>query len=123
MQETAAPTSKVVIATLRAVGFHAWPDAPKDVGYLALRHRHVFTFRVGVRVDGLDRDAEFHQMQRNMRMLFDGYESRSYGEYEFADRSCEHLALEMREHMQEWYDVASVEVWEDDENGSRLEWE
>ena len=120
----AAGVKKTVIAVVQVVGFHAWPNAPREVRYLSHPHRHVFTFRVEFDVTE-DRQVEFHLAQRSVRetidLLWDGGEVR---EYDFGERSCETIASEVGERMRVpgGYRPSAVEVWEDSENGARVEW-
>lgn len=115
--------NSTVIATAQVVGFHAWPTAPAEVSYLADRHRHVFTFKCGVAVSGHDREIEFHILKREvLEALAVGW-PRTNGEFDFDNNSCEHLAawldcsLRSRCHI----NASWIEVWEDNENGARLE--
>jgi len=104
-----------VIVTHRQVGFHAWPNAPADVAYLAQQHRHLFTFRVECAVVDGDREIEFHTLQRAVRLALGD------GEYQWGARSCEHIAIVLRTLLSQ-FPVLAIEVWEDDECGARVEW-
>lgn len=104
-----------IIATIRVPGFHFWEGAPPEVRYLASRHRHLFTFRVGVRASHLNRETEYHTLQQQMMELVRRLGGPSG---EFGARSCEHLCEELHKVHP---DAVFAEVWEDDENGSRIE--
>ena len=111
--------SLTVIAVVRVIGFHAWPAAPPSVAHLAVRHRHVFTIRAEFGVVHGDREVEFHTAQKwvadVLRFAVPAYD---FG-YEFGSMSCEHIAQLV--HQQLHIKPSAVEVWEDDENGSRVE--
>jgi hypothetical protein len=111
-----------VCATITLPAFHRWPDAPQDVGYLSDRHRHLLTVRVWCQVGHDDRQVEYHQLQRKLRaLLFSLFPSRDYGELELGSRSCEAVAMVIAaEGERLGGTVRSVEVWEDNENGSRI---
>jgi hypothetical protein len=111
-------------AVVSVVGYHHWPDAPPEVGYLKQQHRHVFTFKVSARVQHHDRDLEFHTMQRIIRGLIPALGERvAADEVNFGAASCEMLATKLskalREHIHPVYPNA-IEVWEDNENGATV---
>ena len=104
-----------VIVTHKQVGFHHWPNAPKEVDYLRHPHRHEFTIKVCVQVLHSDREVEFHTLQREIRALF-------RTEHDFGASSCEHIAKDMVDQLYDaGYRPEWVEVWEDGENGARVE--
>lgn len=113
-----------VIAKFSVPGFHAWHSAPPEVEYLRYMHRHQFVFRVGVYVHHVNREVEFHMLLKQCQENLDRYprvQGSTVG-HQFGSRSCEMLAVEMIEALQEQsYKVAWVEVWEDDECGARVE--
>lgn len=119
MEARIVHTAKV-LTTFRLVGFHNWPGALPPVAYLAQRHRHVFTVKVEAGVGHGDRQIEFHMLKRETqeicRLVFNQNE---HGEFEFSDRSCEHIAEMILKNSRGA--VRAVEVWEDDENGARVE--
>ena len=109
-----------VIVVVRVPGFHNWPDAPEPVAYLRARHRHLFTVRVEFDVTHDDRDVEFHIAQGWIRASF----MRRLGgaPFEFGARSCEQIAHEVAVELKTFHRApCAVEVWEDDENGARVE--
>lgn len=114
--------TKRVIATLRAVGFHRWDAAPPQVAYLASRHRHEFVFRVEVRVQGPDRETEFHLLQAAARAILGHQWPATEDGIEFGGASCESIAETVLAALgSAGYAVHAVEVWEDAENGARVE--
>lgn len=44
------------------VGLHHWPEAPDDVSYLRVLHRHIFGVKVSAEITA-DRQVEFHQLK------------------------------------------------------------
>jgi hypothetical protein len=119
---------KVVIAALDVVGFHGWPSAPAVVGYLADMHRHVFKVRVECTVTDPDRQVEFHMLKRRaFKLLCELYlpESADHLELMLGARSCEQIALDLcaafkMDTAGPW-PISAIEVWEDAENGARVE--
>jgi hypothetical protein len=108
-------TAKIIV-TWDQVGFHRWPDAPAGRDYLAARHRHLFHFRVELVVMHDDREVEFHD-------LLDLAKARA-AEFAEADaRSCEHMARVVAGWICTTFGerACAVEVWEDKENGARIE--
>ena len=109
------PSKQTIIVTMRAVGFHRWPDAPAEVAYLALNHRHEFHLRVEAVVSHGDRELEFHMLKRVVRELWDV-------EIEWGAMSCEHIAIRLADQLEErGKKVSAVEVFEDGECGARVE--
>ncbi len=108
-----------VIVTFSEPGFHYWPDAPKSVEYLASDHRHLFKFRAEARVTEVDREVEMHTLQAEVRHMLDSiYNRHVSGALDFGAASCEMIALSL---MNRILRLQAVEVWEDDENGARVE--
>ena len=100
--------------TFQRVGFHAYPNAPEQVAYLAQRHRHVFKFKVTTDVFHNDRDIEFHMFQTELNAMYDS------GQLELNDLSCESIATNLIYDLQRKYPNRrfEVEVSEDGECGS-----
>lgn len=111
-----------VLVVVRVAGLHNWPEAPAAPGgYLRHPHRHLFTVRVEWPVTHSDRDVEFHTAQRwVLRALGCGDATFVL---EFGAKSCEMIARHVLERL-----IAdghprpmAAEVWEDDENGARVD--
>jgi len=107
-----------IMVTHRVHGFHYWSAAPDEVAYLRARHRHLFLIIVSWAVKHDDRDVEFHIAQQWIRDVFPSV-------MDFGSKSCEMIARDLHSDL-----VAAdrpaprwVEVWEDDENGARVEFE
>jgi hypothetical protein len=114
-------TKKIVIVKLAVDGCHNFPMAAKlfpEVAFLSDRHRHMFNFTVACAVTHSDRDKEFIMLKRDIIDYINGeYFSDLTRTCEFGPKSCEMLAEEvLKEFDAEW-----VEVWEDNENGARVE--
>jgi len=114
-------TKTTVIVKLSVDGMHNFPAAAElfpEVSFLADRHRHMFHFKAAMKVNHDDRDVEFIMFKRDMHnYLIDQYSDSHMRTLEFGSKSCEMLAREILERFNcEW-----VEVWEDDENGARVE--
>lgn len=121
---------KVTVRTaFNVAGMHHWPEAPDVVGYLRSPHRHVFRYVVEAREHAADdaREVEFHMLQRAAKTaVVAGYHRLGDPPFEldFGARSCETLARELaRWLLAERWPVAAVEVWEDEDNGARVELE
>lgn len=120
-----------VIITFQLEGMHNWPEAKDifpDVAFLSDMHRHMFHFKMSKRVFHDDRDVEFIRWKREVTT----YLKHKYtdtvevqGDFmiqdaaylNFGRMSCEQIAKELLEK----FDCLFVEVWEDGENGARVE--
>lgn len=100
-------------------GIHRYPDAPNEVGYLSVSHRHLFKFKVGITVHHDDREIEFHMFQNWLMSLYEGEQQLTLD-----NRSCEMIAAELIAKIQGKYDcdhrTITVEVSEDGECGAVL---
>lgn len=105
-----------VWATTQFEGFHRWPNAPTEVEFLTNRHRHMFHVRVEVEVFHDDRDVEFITLKRQVEDILQDELGPDYHEV----GSCEMVAEGLADTLERVYDyqVVSVEVSEDLENGS-----
>jgi len=114
-------TKTTVMVKLAVDGCHNFPKAAElfpEVDFLADRHRHMFHFTVACKVTHSDRDKEFIMLKRDILGYLDAYyfngKTRTC---EFGPKSCEMLAEEiLKAFNAEW-----VEVWEDNENGAKVE--
>ena len=113
--------------TFQKEGIHCYPAAltdPRlktgdeyDVSFLGYPHRHVFHFRVRIKVTHNDRDIEFIQFKRWLESLY------STGVLELNHKSCEMIAEDIIDAIQLKYPnrELEIEVSEDGENGAILE--
>lgn len=108
-------TSKIMVTFQRA-GLHRYPLAPEDVAYLSSVHRHLFKFKVTIQVWHDDREIEFHQFLNWLESLYGSQLALDY-------KSCEMLARELVGVITSSYPgrFTAVEVWEDGECGSVVE--
>lgn len=113
-------TVTTIIVKLSVDGMHNFPNASElypEVEFLQHRHRHMFHFTVSKKVNHNDRDIEFIMFKRDIiDYLYNRYSTNSRT-MEFGSSSCEMLAKEILEQ----FDCEWVEVFEDNENGARVE--
>ena len=114
-------TKTTVIVKLAVDACHCFPSAAKlfpEVAFLADKHRHMFHFTVACEVTHSDRDKEFIMLKRDvLEYINEEYYNEIARTCEFGSQSCEMLAEEiLNKFNAEW-----VEVWEDNENGARVE--
>jgi len=114
-------TKTTVIVKLAVDGMHNFPKAAElfpEVAFLADRHRHMFYFTVACKVTHSDRDKEFIMLKRDiLEYINKEYYNISSRTCEFGSKSCEMLAEEILKE----FNAECVEVWEDQENGARVE--
>jgi hypothetical protein len=110
--------SSTVIVSHRVVGFHHWSGAPDEVAYLRNLHRHLFLFLVAWPVHHDNRQIEFHTAQAWIKKLYDE-------PMHFGASSCEMLAHQLYDGLRNAGHPAPcwIEVWEDQENGARVEFD
>ena len=93
-------------------GFHCWPDAPAEVDFLRVRHRHIFHVKASKQVFHDDRDVEFILLKRSVDRAISDLKK---GDVE--NWSCERWAVELINRV----GLTSCEVSEDGENGALVE--
>ena len=96
--------------------FHCWPGAPWEVDFLRHLHRHMFFFEVDVQQFGDDRDLEYFILRKKVMQWFDSQKFDLH-------TSCEMFARAVRDFLLVEYPgrQVRVSVYEDNENGARLE--
>ena len=105
---------KTVITKNHVEGFHNYPDAPKDVSFLAHNHRHVFHVECGFEVSHGNREIEIF----NMQFQIDEYFAHLYGvPAKFCAMSCEMIAEKMLCDFAH-HNCVYVKVTEDGEGGA-----
>ena len=111
----------IVMVKLSVDGMHNFPAAAElfpEVAFLAERHRHMFHFKVAKKVYHDDRDIEFIMFKKDvLDYLYKQYYIKETRTHEFGASSCEMLAKEILSQ----FDCEWVEVWEDEENGARVD--
>ena len=122
-----------VFCTAQFEASHRWKDIPPEspVQYLFYMHRHVFHVRLEVAVEHSDRDVEFFELKIKLRQFINKWDM-GLGELnkdrlplrEQETHSCEQYAEEIWKQFDvEYggkYNVRSVTVSEDNENGATL---
>lgn len=110
-----------ILITFQLEGIHNFPAAKKlfpNVGFLADFHRHQFHFKLEKIVTHDDRDEEFIMFKRRVsEWLKSKFYSEEYNCLFFDSMSCEMIARELLI----TFNLKSAEVWEDLENGARIE--
>ena len=113
-------TKTTVIVKLAVEGAHAFEKAKDlfpEVAFLSDRHRHIFNITAAKEVFHDDRDVEFIMFKRQITDYIDRQYYKTSKMCEFGNMSCEMIAREILEK----FDCVWVEVWEDNENGARVE--
>lgn len=114
-------TKTTVMVKLAIDGCHNFPKAYElfpEVDFLSSKHRHMFYFIVACEVTHSDRDKEFIMLKRDIIDYINGEYFDDFSRTcEFGSKSCEQLA----EQILNEFDAVWVEVWEDMENGAKVE--
>lgn len=95
-------------------GFHSYPDAPNEVEFLRVNHRHIFHVKVAIEVFHNERDIEFILFKRFIESLIKTND--------FNSKSCEMISDELYKDVAEAYPNRNIEITvsEDGENGSEI---
>ena len=102
-----------IIVTTDKIAFHKYDNAPEKVKFLRNLHRHKFYIKVGIEVFHDDRELEFFMVQEALNNFLKDKNQIN---------SCEMLAKDIKKWIEKTYDrTCLVEVWEDKENGARVE--
>ena len=119
--------NSMIWVTFRREGIHRYPAALEDpnlatggwddVSFLGHPHRHIFHFKVWLRVFHDDRDVEFIQFKRWLENLYGDKLQLDY-------KSCEMIADDLYNEIIQKYGNRAVwiEVSEDGENGCLKKW-
>lgn len=99
-----------VFCRTRFEGFHRWPEAPEEVGFLRSLHRHEFHVEVTVDVDHDDRDVEFILLKRQTDQAIERLKHTN----DTKSWSCERWAQRLLHKL----NASRVVVSEDGENGA-----
>jgi hypothetical protein len=103
------------------VGWHHWPDAPKEVKFLSYRHRHIFNVTVFIPVSHDDRDLEFFLVKAEIdSYLNTEFHTNVQGIKELGTNSCEMICKKIGNHITGVYHPKffRVTVQEDEENSA-----
>lgn len=129
------PKRRQVFCRTAFDGLHCWPDAPPETGFLRYPHRHMFGVEVTVDVTHSDRDVEFLALVKIVDDIIlllkgepwecdggDGYISKDLDD-DILHWSCERWAEEIGTVLLgRGYDVYTVQVVEDSQNGAVIRW-
>lgn len=103
--------------TTQFEGFHKYPSAPEGVEFLKDLHRHIFKLKIWIEVHHDDREIEFILFKR----FIDSLIKKNDFDYKSCEMMSEDLYLLIREKhpgREVW-----IELSEDGENGSFIQWE
>ena len=124
-----ANADRWIWVTFQKEGIHCYPaaaDDPElatgdwdDVSFLGVPHRHIFHFRVAIKVTHNDRDIEFIQFKRWLENLY--AEETLQLDY----KSCEMICDDLAETINNKYPnrKLTITVSEDNENGATCSYE
>jgi len=102
------PNEIMVIIKFRFEGVHRWPECNiNEVSYLRCYHRHIFHVKAGKEVSTTGREVEIIKLKREVAAF-------AQAEYARTHKSCEMMAQELLE----MFNLKTVEVLEDGENGA-----
>lgn len=106
---------KYICVRTQFAGFHCWPNAPQEVAFLQLKHRHIFHVQVKIEVQHNDRELEFFMVKAYLDSIMPTGE--------LGPTSCEMLAEAFITQLQLQYGKRNIEcqVFEDGENGAIVE--
>lgn len=105
---------KNIIVTTQFEGIHQYPDAPEEVSYLRVPHRHMFHVQTAIEVNDNNRELEFIMVKHRLERLLGHH---TWGPC----TSCEDMAEYILKALLLWYGeqrTVQVMVTEDDENGA-----
>lgn len=106
-----------IIVTTQFIAMHCWPDAPYFLEFLRHPHRHTFHVKVGIGVDHACRHREFFIEKGKVDHLLSEF-IKLRKEHHAENFSCEEVALYLLHNIEY---ATWAEVWEDNENGARVE--
>ena len=129
MEKQKQNAKRWIWVTFQKEGIHKYPAAltdpalatgdEYDVSFLGYPHRHMFHFRVAIKVTHNDRDIEFIQFKRWLENLYKD------NVIELDYKSCEMMSDDLFDQIVAKYpdrDI-KIEISEDGENGALVEYE
>ena len=118
-EEVLRKVKKNIWVTFQKEGIHKYPDAPDEVDFLRYPHRHIFHFKVQIKVFNDDRDIEFIQFKRWMEKMY------AEGTMKLDFKSCEMMSDDLYVQITKKYPGRKIviDVSEDGENGSHAVYE
>lgn len=106
-------------------GVHCYPNAPQEVAFLKVPHRHMFGIKVGLEVFNDDREVEFIMLKHNVERFWNECLECCYPSMcaDLGTMSCEQIAKKIIGYLEECYckktkRTITVIVDEDGENGA-----
>lgn len=122
---------KTITVRTEFEGIHNYPDAPEEVDYLRLPHRHIFHVDVTIEVKHDDRDIEFIMLKHKIDKYIEKYLDNNKV-WNMGRKSCEQVADDIVMFLCLQYCVdpkqekttnryIKVSVFEDGENGATVE--
>ena len=122
---------KTITVRTEFEGIHNYPEAPKEVYYLRLPHRHIFHVEVTIEVKHDDRDIEFIMLKHKIDKYIEKYLDDN-NVWNMGRKSCEQVADDIVVFLYLQYCVdpkykqatnryIKVSVFEDGENGATVE--
>lgn len=109
-----------IIVRTNFTGFHFWKEAPIEVDFLKLLHRHVFYVEAKIPVSHEDRQLEFFMVKK----FIDQTIATNFPSGELRSLSCEMIAEIILKALQLNYELRkgiTITVYEDGENGGGVE--
>lgn len=109
-----------IIVSLEVFGLHCWDDCNlMQVDFLKNQHRHKFLFKSCFEVSHDNRELEFIVVKDRIDAFLNiEFYDPIYRCLNFGSMSCEMLCKEV---MKNFSNISWCEVWEDGENGARVE--
>jgi NTP pyrophosphatase (non-canonical NTP hydrolase) len=114
---------QMIVINTQFEGFHSYPQAPEEVGFLRLNHRHMFHVEVQIEVFHDDRELEIIMVKRALTEFLIDNKRLGTG-------SCEMVCKSVQQWIKNGYPVphpvnvsersVHVKVMEDGENGAML---
>lgn len=101
-------------------GFHTYPDAPDEVAFLRLRHRHLFKWEAAIEVYHHDRELEFFMVKWYLDEAIAQMHAAIGGDLGSCERQADIILEAIRKKWGERY--IWVEVSEDGENAGVVEY-
>lgn len=113
-----------ITASARVQALHQWLGAPARRAYLRSLHRHIFIVEAELELEHSNREVEFHDLGEALEVSLRGLGEQYHPEttlVSFGARSCEMLAAELKEILEDQgYAVARVTVSEDGEHSGTV---
>jgi hypothetical protein len=108
--------TKTIYCQFRFEGWHRWPTPIESEAYLGVRHRHLFHVKVWFPVTDSDREIEFIQAGRRLRVECEKLVATGVPE----EWSCEHWCDFFMKYSLDGAVPVRVQVSEDGENGAEI---